>query len=72
MKVSKGPTQIRIITVGKDTELAPRLRTLFAKDEIDVIRESSIDRVLERFESDPYDVLIITSAAFKAGLNCLK
>jgi DNA-binding NtrC family response regulator len=67
MKVSRGPTQIRIITVGKNTELASRLRRLFAKDKINVIRESSIDRVLERFESDPYDVLIITSAAFEAG-----
>lgn len=73
MEVSKGSTQIRIITVGKDTELVPRLRRLFADDEIDVIHESSIDRVLERFESAPYDVLIVTSAAFKAvDINALE
>jgi len=48
-------------------QLAKRLAGLFAKDDVYVSRESDIDRVLERFESDPYDVLIITSAALKAG-----
>jgi len=48
-------------------QLAQRLAGLLAKDDTDILRESSIDRVLERFESDRYDVLIITSAAFKAG-----
>jgi len=48
-------------------QLATQLAGLFAKDDVYVSRESDIDRVLERFESDPYDVLIITSAALKAG-----
>jgi len=67
MKMSKNSETIRIIAVDKTTQLAQRLAGLLAKDDIDVLRESSIDRVLERFESDRYDVLIITSAAFKAG-----
>jgi DNA-binding NtrC family response regulator len=32
-----------------------------------VHHESSIDRVLERFESESYDVLVFTSTAFKTG-----
>ena len=32
-----------------------------------VVFEPSIDRVLERFERDSFDVLVISSAAFKAG-----
>ncbi len=65
--MSKNSETSRIIAVDKTTQLAQRLAGLLAKDDIDVLRESSIDRVLERFESEPYDVLIITSAAFKAG-----
>ena len=59
--------KIRIIAVDKTTQLAQRLSGIFAKDNVEVLRELSIDRVLERFESEPYDVLIITGAAFKEG-----
>jgi len=65
--MSKNSKKIRIIAVDKTMQLAKRLAGLFAKDDVYVSRESDIDRVLERFESDPYDVLIITSAALKAG-----
>lgn len=58
---------VRIIAVARDGELANRIRELFPEDRIEVCRESTIDRVIERFESEPYDVLLITSAAFKAG-----
>jgi DNA-binding NtrC family response regulator len=58
---------VRIIAVARDGELANRIRELFAGDRAEVCRESTIDRVIERFESEPYDVLLITSAAFKAG-----
>jgi DNA-binding NtrC family response regulator len=68
MKKSKKSTNnIRIIAVEKKADLANRLNRLFAKDNIEVHHESSIDRVLERFESESYHVLVITSAAFKAG-----
>jgi DNA-binding NtrC family response regulator len=40
---------------------------MFPEEDVHVSRESSIDRVLERFESESYDVLLVTSAAFKAG-----
>jgi len=65
--MSKNSKKIRIIAVDKTMQLATQLAGLFAKDDVYVSRESDIDRVLERFESDPYDVLIITSAALKAG-----
>jgi DNA-binding NtrC family response regulator len=40
---------------------------LFEDKKVDVHCESSIDRVLEKFESESYDVLIVTSAAFEEG-----
>lgn len=67
MKTSKKLRNIRIIAVDKSTEIAQRLRGLFAQDDVEVRSESSADRVLERFESESYDVLIITGAAFKDG-----
>ncbi len=64
--MSRNSKKIRIIAVDKTMQLAQRLAGLFAKDDVDVFRESGIDRVLEKFESEPYDVLIVTSATFKA------
>ncbi len=64
--MSRNSKTIRIIAVDKTMQLAQRLAELFAKDDVDVFRESGIDRVLEKFESEPYDVLIVTSATFKA------
>jgi DNA-binding NtrC family response regulator len=61
------PPRFTIIVVAKDAEVARTIERLFPAGSVQVSRESSIDRVLERFESDPYDMLLITSAAFKAG-----
>jgi len=58
---------IRIIAVDRVPDLARRLESLFEGRNVGVYRESSLDRVLERFESEPYDVLIVTTSAFKAG-----
>ena len=58
---------VNIIAVTKGIELADRIKGLFPDRNVHVLRESSIDRVLERFESDSYDVLLVTSAAFRAG-----
>lgn len=68
MKKSKKPTNsARIMAVEKKADIAERLTGLLSKDHIEVHRESSIDRVIERFESEAYDVLVVTSAAFRAG-----
>ena len=44
-----------------------RLTGLFPGREISVNQEPTIDRVLERFESETYDILLITDAVFKGG-----
>jgi len=67
MKKKPAHDKIRIIAVDTSTDLASRLTDLLGKDKTDVCRESSIDRVIERFESEPYDVLVVTGAAFEAG-----
>ncbi len=46
--------KIRIIAVDTSTDLARRLTDLLGKDKADVYRESRLDRVLERFESEFY------------------
>ena len=58
---------IRIICVDEGRELRRRLGELFPGRETVVQGEVSIDRVLERFESEVYDVLIITGRAVRAG-----
>lgn len=68
MKRSKKSTNsTRIIVLEKKTDIAERLTDLLAEDCIHVHFESSIGRVVERFESEAYDVLIVTSAAFRVG-----
>ena len=67
MKRKSKQEKTRIIAVDKKAELAERLACLFAGDDTEVRRESSLDRVLERFESEPYDVLVVTTDAFRAG-----
>lgn len=58
---------IKIIAVDKGVDLTERLKTLFEQSDVHIFRESSIDHVLERFESESFDVLMLTSSAFKAG-----
>ena len=58
---------LRIIAVATDRDFPGRIQRMFPEEDVHVSRESSIDRVLERFESESYDVLLVTSAAFKAG-----
>ncbi|MGD2094093.1 MAG: sigma-54 dependent transcriptional regulator [Phycisphaerales bacterium] len=67
MKKNAESKKIRIIAVDKGFDLAQRLTVLFAKKSIEVHREFSVDRVLEKFESESYDVLIITSTVFRSG-----
>lgn len=57
---------IHIIVVEREAGLIRRLRALFP-DAARVSRESTLDHVLERCESEIVDVLVITSPAFKAG-----
>jgi len=58
---------IKIMAVDKGADLPNRLKSLFSKSAAEIFRESSLDRVLERFEHESFDVLIVTASAFKAG-----
>jgi DNA-binding NtrC family response regulator len=66
-KNKKSTNSTRIMVLEKKADIAERLTDLLAEDCIHVHRESNIDRVVERFESEAYDVLIVTSAAFRVG-----
>jgi DNA-binding NtrC family response regulator len=59
--------EMRIIAVEKGADLSKRLESLFKESNADICSVSSIDHVVERFESESFDVLILTSSAFKAG-----
>jgi DNA-binding NtrC family response regulator len=67
MKGNSEKEIIRIIAVDTSSVLAGRLRGMFGDKKVDVHCESSIDRVLDKFESESYDILIVTSAAFEEG-----
>jgi len=57
--------KLKIAVVEKNPGLVGRLRKMFADSRVTNV--PSIDHVLEGFESEIHDILIITSAAFKAG-----
>ena len=56
---------LRIIVVDAEAGLARRIESLFSHLSAYVRRESNIDRVLERFERESFDVLILSSSALK-------
>jgi DNA-binding NtrC family response regulator len=58
---------IKIIAVDKSVDLSNRLKSIFKASNIKIFRESSLDRVLERFERESFDVLVVTTSSFKAG-----
>jgi len=63
----KSGRSARLILVTRDVQLVQQIEGLFPTGAVQVTREPSIDRVVERFESQAYDILIVTSAAVKAG-----
>lgn len=60
-------TTATIIAVDRRRDIGDRVRRLLPSDGVRVDWVSSIDLVTDRFEEDSYDVLLITSSAFKAG-----
>ena len=59
---------INIIVVDKNPAISNRLPAIYEKSNICVSREYSIDRVLERFETEFFDILIITISSFKSEI----
>jgi len=58
---------MRILVVDATNDMCRRLEGLFGPSGAAVVRVSNLDRVLECFESESFDVLLIDSKAFKAG-----
>jgi DNA-binding NtrC family response regulator len=55
------------MAVDRRREVADRLRKLFSASRVDVAWVPDIDRVTDRFEEEPCEVLLITSSAFQSG-----
>ncbi len=58
---------IRIMVVDLSAGLEERLGVVFPRRKVEVVRESDTDRVLSRFGTENYDVMILTSEAYMAG-----
>lgn len=58
---------ISVITVSKNASLPQRIEELWGQDQVYVTWEPDLDRVLERFEGETFDVLLVTSEAFRHG-----
>jgi DNA-binding NtrC family response regulator len=57
----------KIICVTRGTEIGDRIRSILGDRDVNLVHEKTLDRVLERFESETFDILVISSAAFRAG-----
>jgi DNA-binding NtrC family response regulator len=58
---------LKIIVVEKGNSLTKRLSKIFKTSNSSIHRVDSMDHVLDRFETDTFDVLILTSDIFNAG-----
>ncbi len=58
---------VALMVVSKTSDLARRIESLQIRSLASVAYEPSIDRGLERIESEPCDVLIVTGASARAG-----
>lgn len=59
--------RFRILVVARGGEIVSRLNRLFSKEKADIALEPSIDHVLERMENEFFEIVLITSDAFRAG-----
>ena len=66
-KVTDQRAGVVLVTVSKTPDLAQRIESLRPRAVARVAHEPSIDRALERIESEPCDVLIVTGASARAG-----
>ena len=59
--------QIKVICISAEESLAGRLQKALDGRDVRVLRERHLDRVIERFEEDTYDIVVLTSSAFRGG-----
>ncbi len=57
----------RIACVDRTPQICTRIRNIFADLTIKLVFEKNLDRILERFEQQPFDVLILSSDAVKGA-----
>jgi DNA-binding NtrC family response regulator len=57
----------RVMCVSRGSELPARVRNVLAPREASVRFEPDMDRVLERFEQETFDLLVLSSAVFHGG-----
>lgn len=55
------------LCIEKGREFADRVQHLFADPGVEITAEASLDRVLERFERQSFDIMLVTGTALKAG-----
>ncbi|MGA1199191.1 MAG: sigma 54-interacting transcriptional regulator [Candidatus Latescibacterota bacterium] len=58
---------IKVVAVSQNVSLSRRLARLWPEDQVYVAWEPDLDCVLERFENESFDVLLVTSASFRQG-----
>ncbi len=56
---------MRILTVCRNLELKRRVDTLLGSRSSEVAWEGSLDRVLDRFESETFEILLVSSQQFR-------
>lgn len=57
----------QILVVETTSDITRRLKKLLDEGNVKVSREPNPDRLVKKFRSQPYDVLVITGSALKAG-----
>jgi DNA-binding NtrC family response regulator len=58
---------LKMIVVERENNLTKRLSMIFKTSKSSIHRVASMDHVLDRFESESFDILILTSSIFNAG-----
>lgn len=59
----------KVIVVERSSDLVERLGAIYPQTRVQVAWEPRLDRVLERFETDTYDVMLVTGASFRKNTN---
>ncbi|MCB2187552.1 MAG: sigma-54 dependent transcriptional regulator [Deltaproteobacteria bacterium] len=66
--MAENPPKIQILCVEKGGEISPRMNAVLGPKRAAITSVRSIDRVLERFEQQEFDILAISSLAPGAGV----
>ena len=64
---SRKARRSRLLCVDKGPELAQRIEALFREAPLQVIRERDVDRMLDRFEEDDFDIVVLSGGAARGG-----